>query len=531
MHQRRGQRTRLLTFVLAALVGVAVMAVWRGATPATAAGSNTVLLAWNDLGMHCYNRDFRDLAVLPPYNTLMAQVLRVGDPPQLITSGVTVRYAFPDNTYSVGKSNFWTYAQALFNLPAPLPNNVGLKGNGLAGAFVLSGDHYVAEGIPLTEFSDSAPTTPSPYQLATVVALDNVTGVELARTTVVAPVSTEMHCDTCHSDNGRGNEGVATGRVETNILTTHDRENGTHLMSSRPVLCASCHASNALGTSGNGHVPSLSNAMHAKHSDEVPSTQAGCYNCHPGPQTLCLRDVMSQQHGMTCTDCHGSLSQVARNPNPWLNEPRCDTCHDTGPYNQNQALYRMSTQHGGVFCAACHDSPHAIAPSREANDSIKFIELQGHAGPIDTCTVCHATTPTSGGPHGSVAAPTISFALTGNGVIAARAGAQVVYGHTLQNTGAATDTYTLSLTSTRGWGALTVAVNGAVVNGPITLTPGQSANLTVTVSVPPGTYPAGTSDLSTVKVASQTNVTVNHSVVDTTWVARNLMQLPVIRRP
>ena len=28
--------------------------------------ANYVLLGWNDLGMHCYNRYFQDLAVLPP---------------------------------------------------------------------------------------------------------------------------------------------------------------------------------------------------------------------------------------------------------------------------------------------------------------------------------------------------------------------------------------------------------------------------------------------------------------------------------
>lgn len=65
------------------------------------------LLAWNDLGMHCYNRDFQDLAVLPPYNNLYAQVVRVGNPPQIVTTTtVTVDYAFADNTYSVGKSKF-----------------------------------------------------------------------------------------------------------------------------------------------------------------------------------------------------------------------------------------------------------------------------------------------------------------------------------------------------------------------------------------------------------------------------------------
>jgi hypothetical protein len=60
----------------------------------------------------------------------------------------------------------------------------------------------------------------------------------------------------------------------------------------------------------------------------------------------------------------------------------------------------MSTGHGGVRCAGCHDSPHAIAESSQPNDAIKFIGWQGHAGTLDTCTVCHATNPTEPGPHG-----------------------------------------------------------------------------------------------------------------------------------
>ena len=179
------------------------------------------MLAWNDLGMHCYNRDFKDLAVLPPYNNLWAQVIKVGDPPQIVTGSVGVSYSFPDNTYSVGKSNFWDYDLALFGVD--LPPNIGLTGKGLAGQMDKKTDHFTAEGIPLTEFSDSAPTVPYPYQLATVIARDLGAGSELARTITVAPVSTEMHCDYCHSDGQR--EGIATGKVETNILTLHDREN------------------------------------------------------------------------------------------------------------------------------------------------------------------------------------------------------------------------------------------------------------------------------------------------------------------
>jgi hypothetical protein len=411
---------------LSAWTGIAVAApassaIGTGSEGMSPDASDYVVLTWNDLGMHCYNPDFRDIGVLPPWNTLWAQVVRVGDPPQLVTSGIKVTFEFPDNTYSVGKSDFWDQspyrsgqnAQLLFNLPAPLPANVGLTGTGLSGEMELDGDHFVAEGIPLTEYRDSAPNTRYPYQLATIIARDASTDQELARTITVAPVSTEMHCDNCHYDNGPGNEDFATGVVEQNILLKHDEENMDDyppghqgaLINRRPVLCAECHASNALQAPGVAGIPNLSRALHGKHAEEEdgpPDTLEGCYTCHPGPQTKCLRGVMATQYGLDCIDCHGTMANVAQNPNPWLNEPRCDSaaCHGS-VYQQDQPLYRMSKEHGGIYCEACHDSTHAIAPSAQANDAIKFIAWQGHTGTLDTCTVCHASQPSGGGPHGS----------------------------------------------------------------------------------------------------------------------------------
>ena len=268
-------------------VGVGLMA----QKSISAANSTYKILAWNDLGMHCYNRDFADLAVLPPYNNLWVQVVQAGDPPKLVTSGITVSYSYPDNTYSVGKTNFWTYSKALFGVD--LAPNVGLKGKGLSGSMDLSGDHFIAEGIPITEFSDSAPNTRQPYQLATVVVKDTATGTVLATQSVVTPTSSEMRCDNCHSDTGSAKPGNPTGKVETNILQLHDEEEGTNLMGSRPVLCANCHGSNALGAPGKPGLPNLSKAMHNRHNGRIPNTLDGCYNCHPGPQTRCLRDVMS----------------------------------------------------------------------------------------------------------------------------------------------------------------------------------------------------------------------------------------------
>jgi hypothetical protein len=360
------------------------------------AGPAFVLLGWNDLGMHCYNRDFADLAVLPPYNTLWAQVILRGDPPQIVTQDIRVEFRFPNNTYSVGKSNFWDYDLPLFGVD--LPDNVGLTGVGLAGEMERAGDHFVAEGIPLTEFEDSSLVERQPYQLAELVAKDSKGNV-LATNTVVAPVSTEMHCDYCHYDGGV--ESIATGKVETNILTLHDQEHQNEypvdhegsLMSRRPILCAECHASNALGASGVPGLPNLSKAMHEKHAEESPDSLEGCYNCHPGPQTRCLRDVMSQEYDLTCIDCHEGMQHVSQNPNPWLNEPRCDDCHTEPKYAQDQALYRFSKDHYGIYCQACHDSTHAIAPSRESRDAIKFINLQGYEGPLSKCTTCHLTNP------------------------------------------------------------------------------------------------------------------------------------------
>ena len=416
---KANNRTKWIVLVIALFAACIPIGLAAARAPVESAGEpaaadSYIVLAWNDLGMHCYNRDFADIGVLPPYNNQWAQVIRVGNPPQVVTAGVTVSYFFADNTYSVGKSNFWMYDQKLFGVD--LPADVGLTGKRLAGDMDLAGDHFVAEGIPLTEFRDSAPTVAYPYQLATVVVRDSETGAELARATVVAPVSTEMHCDYCHADDDAAADGVIpAGRVEQNILKEHDEEHLYEyppghtgpLMNRRPVLCAECHSSNALGKPGVGGIPSLSKAIHRYHADKVASTQSGCYSCHPGPQTQCLRDVMSQK-GMTCINCHGGMSSVAQNPNPWLNEPRCDsvTCHGSR-YAQDQPLYRLSRGHGGVYCEACHDSTHAIAPSREANDSIKFIALQGFAGTLSKCTVCHASQPAGAGPHGG-AGPTLT---------------------------------------------------------------------------------------------------------------------------
>ena len=183
----------------------------------------------------------------------------------------------------------------------------------------------------------------------------------------------------CHSDDGDATTTypiTPTGKVETNILVLHDYLSQNQyppghtgpLMERRPVLCAECHASNALDAPGVPPVSSLSNAMHRHHAglpDITPDTE-GCYNCHPGPETQCLRDVMSQEMAMNCLDCHGDMQNVSENPNPWLKEPRCDSaaCHGAG-YALTQPLYRMSKGHANtLLCCLSRQSPCHCAQSR-----------------------------------------------------------------------------------------------------------------------------------------------------------------------
>ena len=366
---------------------------------AAAANAQYVVIAWNDLGMHCISPRFDQMAILPPFNNLIAQVIKKGNPPQIVTSGVSVEYSVPNNTTVAGKTNFWQYARPLFGVD--LPQGIGLTGNGLSGRMAAVGTRFEATGIPVLPYDDQLRW--NPYQLATV-NLKNGSGSIIATASAVLPVSDEMHCDRCHADGGAGAAGTATGSVEGNILTLHDRREGTSLMASRPVLCASCHSDNALGTPGQAGVESMSLAMHGKHS--TVARQPSCYDCHPGDATRCNRSALE---GMgprgtdpRCSRCHGGLSEVAQSirngRQPWLEEPTCAQCHGSEGATP-QPLYRNSTGHGGVYCSACHNSPHAWYPSKQAVDNKQPVALQGSSGAIGRCSVCHTNRLSGENPH------------------------------------------------------------------------------------------------------------------------------------
>lgn len=483
---------------------VSVVANSGGPNPPPVTSSDYSLLAWNDLGMHCMDgKDYSVFSILPPYNNLQAQLVSKSTGKQ-VTDNVTLTYeAYADdtvpkssplygsiNTISSTKTNFWDHVAQLFgvqpsrdhglnlsdpnvNNPTPSKTPAPMSYNPAAGAFV-------AEGIPITPLDDRG--VKNPYPMVKVIAKD-ATGKVLATARTVLPVSDEMTCKACHSTTTSTNPAQQAARPSSgwaydsdpekdwkrNILRLHDDQklndpvNGQLYAKAldqfrydsrglavtadngKPVLCASCHASNALATSGYVGVRSLTHALHTAHSTvKDPTTQvalgninnrSSCYNCHPGSVTQCLRGAMGNpvdaggNQTMGCQSCHGTMAQVgATTRTGWFDEPNCQACHHDGKRelvgvnadgkpkawadtrfatNANTpangiSLYRFSKGHGDLSCEACHGPTHAEYPSSHSQDNAQSLDLQGHTGTVAECTVCHATVPntTDGGPHG-----------------------------------------------------------------------------------------------------------------------------------
>lgn len=348
---------------------------------------NMVAFGMSELGMHCMNQDFSKLMILPPFNTLRAQVVdRTGQEPEIVRSNVTVNFSVLGNTRSADKTNFWDFEEALLGFP--LAANTGLTGTRLSGPMHATGDgRFEATGIPLTPVMDKG--TVNPYPLGSIVV--KKAGTIQAITKTVVPVSWEISCNLCHT----GAQGT-----DMDILQAHDRLHHTDLQNATPVACGRCHEQPPLaGVLGSGSpaLPTLSRAMHRSHGPRMKlvSLPVNCYACHPGVTTKCLRDV-HRQAGMTCLSCHGSMAAVASAARqPWVDEPACGSCHQRSGFEFEEPgkLFRESRGHNGIYCEACHNSPHATVPTVTKADNIQNIGLQGKAGTIDKCSLCHSQTP------------------------------------------------------------------------------------------------------------------------------------------
>ena len=468
----------------------------------TTHAATSTILGWNNLGMHCMDSDYSVFTILPPYNTIEGQLIVGG---KLVTNGTsyTVTYqAVKDpsgsiNSTSIGKGNFATYTPFLYGA---FPPDYGLAGWNMPGpanspqtnlfqtlnepvhTVFTPVNWFHAEGIPITPYDDAG--NKNPYPLMRMIAR-NSANHPIATNDVVLPVSDEMDCRVCHASGTQDAakpaadwvwDGLPERDYRLNILRRHDESQFSQhgvvyaaalaannynpaglyrrvTADGKPVLCALCHASEALQTAGFPTVPPLTTSIHSRHATVMDpelnitldnaANRAACYRCHPGSTTRCLRGSMGSAIAadgsmeMQCQSCHGNMSAVgSSNRVGWIMEPNCQGCHtgtatsnsgqirytsaviDTNgtmrvPANRTFAttlnipapglsLYRFSIGHGGLQCSACHGSTHAEFPSSHVNDNVRNIALQGHAGVLAECTACHTSMPTNAasGPHG-----------------------------------------------------------------------------------------------------------------------------------
>jgi hypothetical protein len=475
------------------------------AVPFTLGAASSQLLGWNNLGMHCMDSDYSVFSILPPYNTIEAQLIVGG---KLITNGAgySVTYeAVADpagsfNSTAIGKGNYYAFATALYG--AVLPPEGGLAGWAMPGTnntpqsmlfettnrpapgVATPVNWFRAEGIPITPYDDAG--LKNPYPLMRVIARNSL-NQPIATNDIVLPVSDEMDCRTCHASGTHASAKPAAGWVwsgnperdyRLNILLLHDEHQfASHnqlyrdalaargfnpqglyrgvAADGKAVLCATCHASEALGTGSYSNIPPLTASVHSKHAAVMDPDlhlaldnslhRAACYRCHPGSATKCLRGAMGGaiandgSMAMQCQSCHGNMTQVGSSSRVgWFMEPNCQSCHTgTATSNNGQiryassfdtngleripvnhlfatesntpaagiSLYRFSKGHGGLQCSACHGSTHAEFPATHRNDNLRNERIQGHAGVMIECTSCHTSMPAnsttaSAGPHG-----------------------------------------------------------------------------------------------------------------------------------
>jgi len=403
------------------------------------------VVAWNDLGMHCMDADYTVFSILPPYNTIHAQVIDTNGDLVTNPAGLEVTYeAVADPTGSInltsaGKTDFWDHVLALFGA-APAVDE-GLAGFAMPGSqntpqtMEWEAQHawFTAEGIPITPFDNQM--APNAYPMMRV-SLRNASDDLLAYVDIVLPVSNEMDCSACHASGsaaaarplaGWVNDPDAQRDYRRNILRLHDDHRATGMLfqsaaaavgystegleitaeGGTPILCAACHGSNALPGTGFEGVPPLTRSIHAYHASVTdPATgttlddgdnRTACYRCHPGSETRCLRGAMGRAVGedgnpaMECQSCHGSMSAVgAADREGWLEEPSCQNCHTgTATANSGQIRFLSAFDSSGEWRIPANTT-FATNPNTPAAGLNLYRFSTGHGGL--RCEACHGST-------------------------------------------------------------------------------------------------------------------------------------------
>ncbi len=432
--ERNMKRVLIAVCVLALVVAFAVT------TPFAAGTISYKILASNDLGMHCACPGVGNFLLLPPFNTIRAQVFQKGSDNPTIVSDTTkyrVTYNIVENTDAGLKADPY-FADWIQNSPKIFPGYKPVRSDGkiqgLGGA-TLSGDMarksgsgawWEIVGVPafpvVTKTSADIMTDPlggpnrDPYLTGRIQLLDKATGAVLATDDITVPVAFGGCC-ACHlkvaQSYGYPNAtprdsfvvmGMLHGKTSKIDFSYIDPDgDGT----GGPIRCSWCHWDPAMGESAAPGLPAtwpnykilpgakftsadirvskytFSDVLHRWHvqNSVVLSSYDGniaknCYDCHPGNNVNCYRDTH------TTKTING-------------NKIWCTDCH--GDLNQRVAQNQMAQPWSDKTlpkCSTCHGSNYGEGGGW-LNLGIfgAFLNSSGHDGEKVLCSSCH------GSPH------------------------------------------------------------------------------------------------------------------------------------
>ena len=407
----------------------------------TTSSRDVIVAANNDLGMHCACPGAEYFMLLPPFNTLRAQVIEriQGSSPVVLDdpNDIRVEYNIVENTDANLQADPY-FSKWIEMMPkygfGPAINAQGkiqgLTGSTLDGQMTAKTGEGWWEVIGVPAFPDVSNassvvdkimTDPlggaprNPYLTGNVKVYEQSSGALLAETNTVVPVAFGGCCG-CHLQVA-ADAGLEPTPLNsfTRMGALHERDSGINIASldpdgdgqPGPVRCSVCHWDPAMGESAppGGYVDAggqplpvsqytFSDVLHRWHVENStvatydPDLATNCYACHPGNGVNCYRGHHAETAGaggsgpngeIWCTDCHGDLNQ--RVAEGQLEQPWSD-----------QTL---------PSCEDCHRNTGELDPnsSRDAQSYLhlgvfgRYLNSRGHKNDKILCTTCH------GSPH------------------------------------------------------------------------------------------------------------------------------------
>ncbi len=391
---------------------------------------DVIVMASNDLGMHCACPGTEKMLLLPPFNTLRAQVIeRGGKSPVILADSNDIRveydvienydmfndYKNHDNPGTDLSTDFyfstWMDMQPRYGLGSPRrddpedPNFGAIQGVG--GAMLAGEMHAEPEGwweiIGVPAFPDAHNSTSpeyimvdplggpnrNPYLTAEVEVFEQSSNILLASTTTTVPVSFGGCCG-CHLDLTADNGMDPNPDNSFNLMgTLHERDSGINFAVldpdgdgvTGPVRCSVCHWDPAMGERYPGEATHPGGVVDPDTGEQLPPggyedpDNAGQYL--PKSQ-FTFSDVLHRWHVE-------NTQVLSYNPDLATDCYECHPSNNVMCYRGHHTKKTTGTDNHDVWCTDCHGDLHERVAENQ-------LDQPWQESTLPRCQDCHSAT-------------------------------------------------------------------------------------------------------------------------------------------